>query len=103
MYQTADLPALQRQLLADVASGRLRFLRWSWSGSMSLDRHYWAPRSRVKLRVDHAHAGGTFAFLRVSGVDLSFSAGSGFDLDRVATAIATGSDPGTRPATLWRC
>lgn len=102
-YNLDDPKAAENAIVADALSGRAKYIKWVVPGAMSTDTHAWNILGRVKVRVDDASIGGTFTFVYVNGVDMSYQAINVFDYQRVATAILAGIDRPTKMPSLWNC
>jgi hypothetical protein len=89
--------SLAAWIQADLAAGHLSFKRWTEPTVISRDEHAESECGRIRARLDHANIGGTFSFLWLDGKEVRGT------VDRVVDTIMTGTDPGERERSLWRC
>lgn len=102
-YDLSNPKAAENAIVADALSGRAKYIKWVTHGMMSTDHHARNILGRVKVRVDDACIGGSFTFVYVNGVDMSYGSVKDFDYHRVATAILQGIDRPTKSPSLWNC
>jgi hypothetical protein len=101
-YDFSDLKDLEQQIVADALSGKIRFSVSKIPTTVSVDHHIKATNRHISIRIDHAFIGGTFTFITIQDMDLSYELVSKFDYQRVITAILKREDvPTTETSLYW--
>jgi hypothetical protein len=82
----------EERIVSDAVGGRVRTVTFTTRQPYSEDTHVVGLNRNVEARIDRSHGCGTYVFVWVDGVDMSYQPLHVFDYERVARALLEGRD-----------